>query len=237
MIVGPTGSGKTGVGIEIAKKCNGEVISADSRTIYKGMDIGTAKPNMEERQGIRHYGFDLVEPGERYTVADWKKYAEQKICSIREEGKTPIIVGGTGLYVDALIFDYKFTQDAKKSCSDRKEMNKEFKVFGVKTETEELRERLKSRIDKMFNRELFDEVEFLAKKYGWDNQAMKSNIYKYAWQYLCGDMTIEEAKEKSFFEDYHLAKRQMTWFRRNKEIIWLSLEKIELAVLKYIQDE
>ena len=76
IILGPTGSGKTGVSIELAKALNGEIISADSRAIYKGMDIGTAKPTKEEMQGIPHYGLDLVEPGERFTVADWKSYAE-----------------------------------------------------------------------------------------------------------------------------------------------------------------
>lgn len=237
MIVGPTGSGKTGVGIEIAKKCNGEIVSADSRTIYKGMDIGTAKPSVFERDGVIHYGFDLAEPGERFTVADWKKYAEQKICSIRNRGKMPIIVGGTGLYVDALVFDYKFTQNAKTNCSDRKEMNKKFKIFGIKTETDELRKRLMSRIDKMFVQGLFDETKYLVKRYGWGSQAMKSNIYQFVWKYMQGEMELDEAKMKSFYQDYHLAKRQMTWFKRNKEIVWLPLEKIESAVLKYIQDE
>ena len=81
VILGPTGSGKTGVSIEIAKRINGEIISADSRAIYKGMDIGTAKPTPEEQQGIPHYGIDLVDPGERFTVADWKSYAEENYDS------------------------------------------------------------------------------------------------------------------------------------------------------------
>ena len=110
IILGPTGSGKTGVSIELAKKLNGEIISADSRAIYKGMDIGTAKPSKEEQDGIPHYGLDLVEPGERFTVADWKAYAEEKIKDIKSRGKLPIIVGGTGLYIDALIYDYHFEQ-------------------------------------------------------------------------------------------------------------------------------
>ena len=108
VIVGPTGSGKTGVSIEIAKKINGEIISADSRAIYKGMDIGTAKPTLAERDGVPHFGFDLVEPGERFTAADFKVYAEEKIAEIRKRGHVPIIAGGTGLYVDALVYDYKF---------------------------------------------------------------------------------------------------------------------------------
>ena len=108
VILGPTGSGKTGVSIDIARAINGEIISADSQAIYQGMDIGTAKPTKEEQQGIPHWGIDLVEPGERFTVADWKEYAEQKIKEIRARGHVPIITGGTGLYIDALIYDYQF---------------------------------------------------------------------------------------------------------------------------------
>lgn len=89
----------------------------------------------------------------------------------------------------------------------------------------------------MFTQKLFEETIGLVEKYGWDNQAMKSNIYKYVWAYLQGEMSLEEAKKKSFFDDYHLAKRQMTWFKRNNEIVWLPLEKIESAVLKCIKDE
>ena len=103
VILGPTGSGKTSISIKIAKAIGGEIISADSRAIYKGMDIGTAKPTTAEMQGVPHYGLDLVYPGERFTVADWKAYAEAKIRDIKARGKVPIIVGGTGLYMDSLI--------------------------------------------------------------------------------------------------------------------------------------
>ena len=116
VIVGPTGSGKTSVAIEVAKEVGGEVVAADSRTIYKGMDVGTAKPSLAERGGVPHWGFDLVEPGERFTVADGKKYAEERIEEIRGRGHVPLVVGGTGLYVDALIFNYHFTQNVQKSC-------------------------------------------------------------------------------------------------------------------------
>src|ERR1044071_7035484 len=95
VIVGPTASGKTALAIEIAEKYNGEIICADSRTIYKGMDIGTAKPTVEERTRVPHWGLDLVEPGERFTVADFKHYADKKIDDIRERGRIPFLVGGT----------------------------------------------------------------------------------------------------------------------------------------------
>lgn len=245
VILGPTGSGKTGVAIKIARAIGGEVISADSRAIYKGMDIGTAKPTTEEMDGVPHYGLDLVEPGERYTVADWKAYAEAKIAEIKARGKVPIIAGGTGLYVDALIYDYHFKGPTgakigdfeQKSCSDRTEVKDGFFIIGIKWPTNDLRERLKQRIDIMFSPGLYRETKVLVEKYGWDSQAMKSNIYEYVWKYLNHELSLEEAKEQSFYKDWHLAKRQMTWFKRNPEIIWLELEKVYPYVLKYIHNE
>ena len=209
IILGPTGSGKTGVSIKIAKKIGGEIISADSRAIYKGMDIGTAKPTEEEMSGIPHYGLDLVEPGERFTVADWKAYTEEKIKDIKARGKVPIIVGGTGLYIDALIYDYQFKGPTgekigdfeQKTCSDRTDIKGDYLLIGISWETEELRQRLEQRIKKMFSKELYDETKYLVEKYGWDNQAMKSDIYEFAWKYLNGEISLEEAKEKCFYED------------------------------------
>ena len=218
MIIGPTGSGKTGVSVEIAREVGGEIISADSRAIYKGMDIGTAKPSKNEQGGVPHFGLDLVEPGERFTVADWKVYAEQKIKEIQERGYIPMVVGGTGLYVDALVYDYQFNEIVQKSYSDRTEMSSDFRVFGIKWDTEDLRKRLRQRIEQMFCTELYDETRRLVEEYGWGSQAMKSDIYEYVWAYLSGEMSLEEAKEKAFYRDYHLAKRQMTWFKRNKQI-------------------
>ncbi len=108
VIVGPTASGKTGAAIALAEKYDGEIICADSRTIYKGMDIGTAKPSLEEQARVPHWGLDLVQPGERFTAADFKRYAVEKIDEIRARGKVPFLVGGTGLYVDAVVLDYQF---------------------------------------------------------------------------------------------------------------------------------
>ena len=230
IILGPTGSGKTGVSIELAKAIGGEIISADSRAIYKGMDIGTAKPTKEEQDDIPHFGLDLVEPGERFTVADWKAYAEAKIKEIKARGHVPIIVGGTGLYIDALIYDYQFSE--QKSCSDRTEVKGDYLIIGIKWNTPDLRKRLVQRIEKMFSEELYNETKTLAQKYGWDNQAMKSDIYEYAHKYINGELSLEEAKEKCFYEDWHLAKRQMTWFKRNQEIIWLPLGKVYQYVIK-----
>ena len=240
IILGPTGSGKTGLAIKLAKKLNGEIISADSRAIYQDMDIGTAKPTEEEREQVPHYGLDLVKPGERFTVADWKAYARAKIKDIKARGKLPIIAGGTGLYIDALIYDYHFKGPTghkigdfeQKSCSDRTEIKGDYNLIGIKWSTEDLRERLERRINQMYTEELYKETKKLVQKYGWDSQAMKSNIYEFAYKYINGEMSLDEAKKKSFYEDWHLAKRQHTWFKRNQNIIWLPLEQIEDFVIK-----
>lgn len=242
MIIGPTGSGKTGLSLDVTRELNkvglsAEIISADSRAIYKGMDIGTAKPSLEERGEVPHFGLDLVYPDEYFTVADWKEYAQQKIDEIKKRGNVPIVVGGTGLYIDALVFDYGFNNIVQKSCSDRKEMCSGYKIFGIEWDRQLLRKRLVQRVNKIFVQELFNETKELAEKYDWEIQAMKSNIYKYVWMYLKGELTEKEAKERAVTVDYQLTRRQMTWFRRNPEIRWGSLAETKKSVLKCIQDE
>ena len=253
VIAGPTASGKTGVAIEIAKEIErraqaspegvfggfrgAEVISADSRAIYRGMDIGTAKPSIEEMDGVRHWGLDLVRPGERFTVADWKRYAEEKIAEIRARGNLPIVVGGTGLYIDALVYDYSFSEEGKREQSDRKAVCSNYLIIGVKWDAEKLRARIAQRVDKLFVQELFNETKELTALYNWNTQAMKSNIYQFAWAYLQGEYDLERAKELCTYDDWHLAKRQLTWFKRNKNIVWLPLAEIEPYVIKCIQDE
>ncbi len=217
------------------RRLDGEIIAADSRTIYKGLDIGTAKPNTEEQRGVVHHGLDVVNPNERFTVADWKKYAEQKIEEIKGRGKVPIVVGGTGLYVDALIYNYRFSE--QKNCSDRTEMNDGFLVFGIKCDPEKLRERLAKRLDNMYRDELFLETKKMVENYGWESQAMKSNVYQFVWRYLQGELSLAEAKQQNLYDDWHLAKRQITWFKRNHNIIWLPLEKIIQNVIELLQDE
>ena len=108
VICGPTASGKTALSIELAKKIDGEIVSADSMQIYKDMDIGSAKPSAEEMQGIKHYMLDFVSPEQRYNGADYKEEAVQAIEEILKKGKVPIVVGGTGLYVDSLIYGIEY---------------------------------------------------------------------------------------------------------------------------------
>lgn len=253
VIVGPTASGKTGVAIKIGQEIErrarrsasgdfcgyrgAEVISADSRAIYQGMDIGTAKPSREEQAGVPHWGIDLVKPGERFTVADWKRYAEAKIAEIRSRGNLPLVVGGTGLYIDALVYDYSFTEEGKQRQTDRRSVCAQYLTIGVKWSAEDLRLRIEQRVDKLFVQDLFEETKKLAALYNWNTQAMKSNIYQFAWGYLQGEYDLARAKELCTYDDWHLAKRQLTWFKRNKNIVWLPLVEIEPYVIKCIQDE
>ena len=227
VIVGPTGSGKTKVAIGVAQKLGGEVISADSRAIYRDMDIGTAKPTREEMSGVEHFGIDLVNPDERFTVVDFKEYCLEKIREIRSREKLPIIAGGTGLYVDAVIYDYTFDDNVKKTCSDRTEMSSDFVVVGIKWDMKELEARLEARANNLFAQNVVGETEVLVGKYGLDLPAMTSNIYPVVVRMLRGEISQDEAKRLSALEDRHLAKRQMTWFKRNKNIIWLRLDEIE----------
>ncbi len=251
VMLGPTASGKTGVSIEIAKYIEQEVreqgefvgftgveiISADSRAIYRGMELGTAAPSLEEQAGVPHWGIGIVDPDERFTVADWKAYAEQKIGEIRARGHLPMVVGGTGLYIDALVFEYDFSRAAKESQIDRQEMSTKYLLIGVKTDPEVLRQRITERANNLFTQDLYAETKNLVQKYGWGSQAMKSNIYQFAWGYLQGKYSLERAKELFIYDDWHLAKRQLTWFKRNKKINWLPLAEIKDYVIKCIQDE
>lgn len=121
VILGPTASGKTGYAIELAKLINGEIICADSRTVYKDMNIGTAKPTEEEKAGVPHFGLDLVVPNERFTLYDFQQYAYKKIVQIRERGHIPMLVGGSGLYIDSVIYHYDLTPE-KVDLQKRREL-------------------------------------------------------------------------------------------------------------------
>ena len=275
VIVGPTASGKTGLAIDIAKECGGEIICADSRTIYKDMNIGTAKPTANEQQMVPHFGLDLAVPGERYTAADFKQYAQRKIAEIRARGHVPILVGGTGLYVDAVIFDYEFgTQaDAKLRIAlqamtleelhkyaqkqgiqlPQNEKNTRYVVraieqnnrspsrknapientiiVGIATDKVLLRTRIEQRTEQLFKNGIVDEAIMLGEKYGWENEAMTSNIYPLIRNYLLGLLTMQELREKNNIADWRLAKRQLTWLRRNECIQWFSIEQAKEYII------
>ena len=113
VILGPTASGKTGYAVELARRVGGEIICADSRTVYRGMDVGTAKPTKHEREVVPHWALDLVEPGQRFTLYDFQQYAYSKIAEIRGRGHVPMLVGGTGLYIDSVIYHYGLTKETE----------------------------------------------------------------------------------------------------------------------------
>jgi len=267
VIVGPTASGKTSLAIEIAKRFNGEIICADSRSIYKGADIATAKPSVEERKIVPHHGLDLVEPNEYFSAADFKKYANKKIDEVKSRNHIPLLVGGTGLYIDSVIFDYKFgpkaniklrqklqrmnlgelysycqknniklpdniknkryiTRSIEVNGQESQRRNKPINnciIVGISTDRSVLRDRIEKRAVIMFNDKIIEETKTLSEKYGWDNEAMKSNIYPLIHLFLMNKISIDEAKNKSITLDWRLAKRQITWLKRNRFIHWLSL--------------
>lgn len=271
-ILGPTASGKTSVAIELAKRIGGEIISADSRAFYTGMDIATAKPSIKERQGIKHWGIDLINPGKKYSIAEFKVYCEEKIADIKSKGLVPIVVGGSGLYTDSVIFNYDLKSrkpkeddaDAKlqklsvfelqelikkkgigfpenyknkrylirwlendgKMGEDRYEINSDYLVFGVYTKRDELKERIKLRIDKLFNQELIDEYINLNNAYPGALESITTNYYPIIKRYLNKEIDLNEAKELAYYADWHLAKRQLTWLKRNKYIKWYKKDEI-----------
>ena len=280
-IVGPTASGKTGLAIRVAKFCDGEIISADSRAVYRGLDIGTAKPTLEEQLAIPHWGIDLVNPGERFTVADFKSYADEKIAEIRSRNKVSIIVGGTGLYVDAVLYDYKFTSHSSRVDLRKKYEQKSFAelynycnkhnitlpenrknkryvvnaimrnneaplknsvlhkndiVVGITTDKEVLRNRIEQRAKTIVNKSTIAEAQNAAKKWGWNNEAMTGNIYPLVRQYLEGSITMDEMQDKFCTLDWRLAKRQLTWLKRNPEIVWRELDEAYSYIVRRLEE-
>ena len=288
VICGPTASGKTALSIKLAKKINGEIVSSDSMQIYKDMNIGTAKPTKEEMQDIKHYLIDFISPNQRYSVADYKNDAEKAIQEIIDKGKIPIVVGGTGLYIDTLIYgiDYpkiefdeeyrnelderekkeglnKIYEEAKKideeaikkiSPNDKKRIfrileiyhstgkNKteqeiisrqkgpkyDYKVFAINIEREKLYERINKRVDIMIENGLIEEVNKLLTKYDEFPTAMQGLGYKEVKEFIENKISKEEMIEKIKQESRRYAKRQITWFKKNKQTIWINgLDKIE----------
>jgi tRNA dimethylallyltransferase len=234
VIVGETASGKSALAMEIARKHNGEIICADSRTVYRGMDIGTAKPSAQDRAEIPHHLLDVVEPGERFTVADFKQLAERSITDISARGKLPIMVGGTGLYVDSVLYDYKFggseqERDEKNPRHLKKTNSKVTNklrpntlVLGLAVERDALERRVKDRVEQMVKDGFEDEVEGLIDTYGEDIEALKAPGYKAFAAYMRGELNLEQAKQQFVRSDLQLAKRQRTWFKRNKSIQWVT---------------
>lgn len=283
ILTGPTAVGKTKASIGLAKALNGEIISADSMQVYKYMDIGSAKIRPEEMQGIKHYLVDELEPDEEFHVVRFQQMAKQALEEIYAQNKIPIVVGGTGFYIQALLYDIDFTESnedtayreeleqlaAEKGAEyvhemlravdpvsadtihannvkrviralefykqtgerisehNEKERAKEspydFCYFVLNDERSRLYERIDLRIDKMLEEGLVEEVSALkAKGYTRDMVSMQGLGYKEILDYLNGECTLEEAVYILKRDTRHFAKRQLTWFRRERDVIWVN---------------
>lgn len=286
VIVGPTAVGKTEISIDIALRLNGEIVSADSMQIYKYMDIGTAKPTIEERKGVPHFMIDIITPDQEFSVALYKEMASKIIKEIHERGHMPILTGGTGLYVNSIIniMDFSSTADwrlreelkeqakmygneylynklreidpitsAKLHPNDIRRIIRALEVYkltgkpisyyqlttqnrpnpdydvlmiGLTMDREKLYNRIEARVDKMIGAGLVDEVRWLCEKGYKDNMiAMQGLGYKEIIRYLDGQCTLEEAINTLKRNTRRYAKRQLTWFRRDKRIHWIYVDQ------------
>jgi tRNA dimethylallyltransferase len=264
VIVGETASGKTALALELAERLNGEIICADSWTVRKHVDIGTAKPAAEERRKVPHHLLDVVGPDEDFTAAVFKRLANKAIEDITSRGKLPIMVGGTGLYIDGVIYDFNFLPAGDRG--EREELNRlsiakllekieyskldltdvdtrnkrrlirliETKgkrptrqplrpntlIIGLKTDREIIEQRIITRLDDMLARGLEDEVRGLVDQYGWGAEALKGIGYAQWRGYFEGRQSLPETRQKIIKATFEYAKRQRTWFKRNKSIHW-----------------
>ena len=289
LIVGPTASGKTAASIALAQRLNAEIISADSIQVYRGMDIGSAKPTMEERQGIPHHLMDAVDiDSPKFSVAEYRRMAGEAIDNIVSRGKYPLVVGGTGLYVNSLIYPLNFTsvpsdeklrseltaleqkqkgaayallqaEDPKAARrlhpNDVKRVIRALEVvrltgkpiddhggdfanqaqaaipyeptiIGLTMPREMLYERINLRVDIMLRQGLLDEARAIYDA-GYDPAlpALQGLGYKQLFKHFAGEYTFDEAIEAIKLETRHFAKRQLTWFRRDKRIIWFDISQ------------
>lgn len=283
VITGPTASGKTALSVELAKVLGGEIVNADSMQIYKYMDIGTAKPSPEEQQGIPHHLIDILNPDEPFSVARYCECAKKAVDDIHSRGKTAVMVGGTGLYVDSFVNNiqfseiepdeeyrnemeriaeekgnghiYKMLEDtdpesaSKIEVADRKRIIRALEVyhltgktmtwhneqsrsvpspynttiFAITMDREALYDKINRRVDIMIAEGLVDEVKSIINMgVQKDTTAMQAIGYKEIAEYLEGNITLDEATDKIKQSSRRYAKRQLTWFRRNEKIHWVS---------------
>jgi tRNA dimethylallyltransferase len=286
VIIGPTAVGKTKLSIEMAKRYHGEIISGDSMQIYRGMDIGTAKITKDEMEGIPHHLINIKEPFENFSVAEFQLLVRDKISEIAKKGKLPIIVGGTGLYIQSVIYDYQFS-DVPGDESFRLQLEERVRdignealykelmeidpgsasqihpnnvrrviraleifhltgktmqdfqstqqpnllyntaLVGLTMERENLYDRINSRVDLMVEEGLLAEVKSLYQQGLRDCQSIQAIGYKEIYEYLDGDVTLEEAVEKLKQNSRRYAKRQLTWFRNKMEVEWFDMTDVK----------
>lgn len=289
IITGPTGVGKTDISIQLAKRINGEIISADSVQVYKYMDIGSAKIMPEEMQGVKHYLIDILDPREKFNIYEFKKAASNAIDEIYSKGKIPIIAGGTGFYIQSVLYDIDFSDETDSDNGIRQkyenlakekgneyvhnilrqidsesadlihannlkrviraleyyEMNHEkisvhnaaqstkispfnFMYFVLNRQRDTLYERINKRVDNMLEQGLIDEVKWLLSHgYHKDLTSMQGLGYKEMVKYIEGEYSLDDAVEIIKRDTRHFAKRQLTWFKREKNVNMINYEDFE----------
>lgn len=265
VIVGETASGKSALVMQLADRFNGEIIAADAWTVRKEADIGTAKPTWEERARVPHHLLDVAEPCEDFTAAVFKRLASKAIEDISVRAKLPFMAGGTGLYIDGVVYDYGFlpagdrkarealnaltaeqlaekAKEAGLSLENIDTRNKRRLIrllenkgrrptkagmrpntllLGLRVPREELRQRIEKRTDAMLQAGLENEVRRLARVYGWECEALKGIGYREWREYFEGSLDLELTRERIISATMGLAKKQRTWFKRNKSIRWV----------------
>lgn len=279
VITGPTGVGKTKMSIELAKSLNTEIINGDAYQIYKTMNIGTAKPTLEERSNIPHHLMDFLNPLSSFSICDYQKLVREKISEFHTNNKIPIIVGGSGLYIDSVLYDYRFTEDARNledekkydeysneslhtllknlnpeaakkihpnnrkrvlraielsesgiSNDDRNQKHNkmyDFLLIFLNDEREVLYQKINARVDEMVENGLLEEVQSLyPDKLSY--QAQKAIGYQEIFDYLDGNITLEEAINLIKQHTRNYAKRQMTWYRNHKNVNFIMIDKDNL---------
>lgn len=275
-IVGPTASGKSSLAIEVARLFEGEIICADSQTLRKHLDIGTAKPSSDDQQKVRHHLVDIIEPFEEFSVAQFKNMAVPTIEEIKACGKLPIIVGGSGMYVDSLYFDYtinehntnysreelesrsvrelqsiildkgwKLPENAQnprhligvimrggESYADREQAAAGKCIIGLLPDDEELKQRINSRVERMFEQGLVEEVNKLIERYGDVPERMDAIGYPIVAKYLHNEIALQQAKEEFARGHWQYARKQKAWFKRNKDIVWFTSSTEALGYIK-----
>jgi tRNA dimethylallyltransferase len=296
VLTGPTAVGKTKASIGLAKAIGGEIISADSMQVYKHMDIGSAKIRPEEMQGVPHFLVDVLEPSDEFHVVRFQQMAKEAMEGIYKRGHIPIIVGGTGFYIQAILYDIDFTENEQdtsyrkeledyasihgaealherlrmvdpKAAEDihahnvkrviraleyhhqtgqkisehnekerQKESPYEFFYFVLNDKRERLYARIEQRVDQMIDEGLVEEVRQLKDMgYTKDMVSMQGLGYKEILDYLDGMCTLEEAVYKIKRDTRHFAKRQITWFKRERQVIWVNKDEYDYDENKILE--
>lgn len=296
VLTGPTAVGKTSASIGLAKAIGGEIISADSMQVYRHMDIGSAKITPEEMEGVKHHLIDVLDPSEAFNVVTFQQMAKAAMEEIYAAGHIPIVVGGTGFYIQALLYDIDFTEEddatqyreeleelAKtrgkdylyeqlqqvdpegaaaihpnnvkrviraleyyrntggkisehNEASHQKESPYDFTYFVLDMNREELYRRIDKRVDIMIEQGLVDEVKALAANGATrDMVSMQGLGYKEILDYLDGEITLEEAIYRIKRDSRHFAKRQLTWFRRERDVTWVHKEDFDMEEARILE--